>query len=120
MKLVSVNGTWKLIVGGQPFFIKGVVGNTYLEKVKAYGGNSVRIGSRKEELDKVIQLGLNAQVNLSASSERNGFNYNVQTWTCWASTATEMYRPFCLQKTFRGRGTTWTKVRSIIFLQKKT
>jgi hypothetical protein len=67
---------WKLLVNGYPFFIKGVVGNDFLEKVKEYGGNSVRTGCHKEELDKINDLGLNALVNLPAKAERDGMNYN--------------------------------------------
>ncbi|HAQ21320.1 MAG TPA: hypothetical protein DCR40_19125 [Prolixibacteraceae bacterium] len=67
---------WQLLVNQKPFFIKGVVGHTYLEKVKEYGGNSVRIGFRKEELDKAQQLGLKALVNLPANAERYGFDYD--------------------------------------------
>ncbi len=76
VKMDQKNGKWQLLVNNQPFFIKGVVGHTYLEKVKAYGGNSVRIGSGKEELDKAYQLGLKALVNLPANAERYGFDYN--------------------------------------------
>jgi hypothetical protein len=76
VKIVSNQGNWQLLVDNQPYFIKGVVGHTYLEKVKEYGGNSVRIGSRKEELDLAQKLGLTALVNLPASSERYGFDYN--------------------------------------------
>lgn len=76
VKIVSNQGNWQLLVDNQPYFIKGVVGHTYLEKVKEYGGNSVRIGSRKDELDKAQKLGLTALVNLPASSERYGFDYN--------------------------------------------
>lgn len=74
---IRKNGNdWQLLVDQKPFFIKGVVGHTYLEKVKEYGGNSVRIGSRKEELDKAGRLGLKAMVNLPANAERYGFDYN--------------------------------------------
>ncbi len=76
VQIVSNQGNWQLMVNSKPFFIKGVVGHTYLEKVKEYGGNSVRIGSRKEELDMAQKLGLTALVNLPASSERYGFDYN--------------------------------------------
>lgn len=76
VQIVSKQGNWELLVDNQPFFIKGVVGHTYLEKVKEYGGNSIRIGSRKEELDKAHQLGLKALVNLPANAERYGFDYN--------------------------------------------
>jgi hypothetical protein len=75
-KIEQVNGSWQLLVDQKPFFIKGVVGHTYLKKVKAYGGNSVRIGSGKEELDKANELGLKALVNLPANAERYGFDYN--------------------------------------------
>jgi hypothetical protein len=76
VQIVTNQVNWQLLVDNQPFFIKGVVGHTYLEKVKEYGGNSVRIGSQKEELDKAHQLGLKALVNLPANAERYGFDYN--------------------------------------------
>ena len=76
VKITSNQGIWQLLVDNQPYFIKGVVGHTYLNKVKEYGGNSVRIGSRREELDLAQQLGLTALVNLPASAERYGFDYN--------------------------------------------
>ncbi|HET6557610.1 MAG TPA: glycoside hydrolase family 2 TIM barrel-domain containing protein [Prolixibacteraceae bacterium] len=75
-EIVKQGGKWQLRVNNQPFFVKGVVGHTYLEKVKLYGGNSIRIGWKKEELDKVTGLGLNALVNLPANAERYGFDYN--------------------------------------------
>jgi hypothetical protein len=76
VQIVTNQGNWQLLIDNQPFFIKGVVGHTYLEKVKEYGGNSVRIGSRMEELDKAHQLGLKVLVNLPANAERYGFDYN--------------------------------------------
>jgi hypothetical protein len=76
VKIVQKGNEYQLLVDNQPFFIKGVVGQTYLEKVKQYGGNSIRIGWKKEELDRVTQLGLNALVNLPANAERYGMNYD--------------------------------------------
>jgi hypothetical protein len=76
VKIKKENNSWNLTVNGSPFYVKGVVGNSYLEKVKGYGGNSIRIGSRKEQLDKAYQLGLYALVNLPAGAERDGMNYN--------------------------------------------
>ncbi|MGE5393907.1 MAG: glycoside hydrolase family 2 TIM barrel-domain containing protein [Candidatus Saccharibacteria bacterium] len=75
-EIVKQGNQWKLMVDNKPFFVKGVVGHTFLEKVKLYGGNSIRIGYKKEELDQVITLGLNALVNLPANAERYGFDYN--------------------------------------------
>lgn len=76
IEIRSKGAAWQLLVDGKPFFIKGVVGHTYLDKVKAYGGNSVRIGSEKAELDKAASLGLKALVNLPADAERYGMNYD--------------------------------------------
>jgi hypothetical protein len=76
VEIVKQNNQWKLMVDQKPFFVKGVVGHTFLEKVKQYGGNSIRIGYKKEELDQVTSLGLNALVNLPANAERYGFDYN--------------------------------------------
>ncbi|MGE5447124.1 MAG: glycoside hydrolase family 2 TIM barrel-domain containing protein [Bacteroidales bacterium] len=75
-QIVKQGKQWKLTVDNRPFFVKGVVGHTFLEKVKLYGGNSIRIGYKKEELDQVKSLGLNALVNLPANAERYGFDYN--------------------------------------------
>lgn len=76
VKIENENGTWSLNLNGNSFFIKGVVGDTYLEKVQGYGGNSIRMGSRKENLDKAKQLGLYVLVNLPAGAERYGFSYD--------------------------------------------
>lgn len=76
VKIVQKSGTWLLEVNRKPFFIQGVVGNSWLEKVKAYGGNSIRAGWGKESLDKANSLNLRVLVNLPAGAERNGFDYN--------------------------------------------
>ena len=34
VKIKNENKSWRLMLNGQPFFVKGVVGNSYLEKVK--------------------------------------------------------------------------------------
>ncbi|MBS1231563.1 MAG: hypothetical protein H6R35_401 [Bacteroidetes bacterium] len=70
------NNAWQLNVNNKPFFIKGVVGNNYFEKVKEYGGNSIRTGWRQEQLEKAHQLSLYALVNLPAGAERDGMDYN--------------------------------------------
>ena len=76
VKITQENNSYNLTVNDKPFYIKGVVGDTYLEKVKGYGGNSIRMGSRKENLDKAFQLGLNVLVNFPAGAERYGFTYD--------------------------------------------
>ena len=76
VKIRKADNAWILEVNGQPFYVKGVVGDEYLSKVKEYGGNSIRIGWEKKELDEALSLGLNALVNLPADAERYGFDYN--------------------------------------------
>jgi len=76
VKIVNEYNAWSLLLNGKPFFVNGVVGDTYLEKVKGYGGNSIRMGSRIENLDKARQLGLYVLVNLPAGAERYGFSYD--------------------------------------------
>jgi hypothetical protein len=76
VKITKSDKSWKLEVNGHPFYVKGVVGDQYLSKVKEYGGNSIRISWHKEELDEAYGLGLNALVNLPAGAERYGFDYN--------------------------------------------
>lgn len=66
IRISRTDNTWQLVVNNEPFYIKGVVGNNYLEKIKDYGGNSIRTGWRQEQLDKAHQLGLYALVNLPA------------------------------------------------------
>ena len=53
-----------------------MVGNEFIAEGKEYGGNSVRTGYHKEELDKINDCGLYALVNLPAKAERDGMNYN--------------------------------------------
>ena len=67
---------FSLLMNGQPYFIKGAVGSDYLEKLKQYGGNSIRTGSKIEVLDKAHSLGLMALVNLPVRAERDGMNYD--------------------------------------------
>jgi len=76
VKIIKSGNSWKLDVNGKPFYVKGVVGDEYLSKVKDYGGNSIRTGWQKKELDEAWSLGLNALVNLPADAERYGFDYN--------------------------------------------
>lgn len=64
------------MVNNRPYFIKGAVGSDYLEKLKQYGGNSIRTGSSSIILDKAQSLGLTALVNLPVRAERDGMNYD--------------------------------------------
>ncbi len=79
VKIQKKGNGFSLLVNGKPYFVKGAVGSDYLEKLKQYGGNSIRTGSKKEVLDKVHSLGLMALVNLPVRAERDGMNYDDTT-----------------------------------------
>jgi len=76
VRIIKAESSWKLEVNGDPFFIKGVVGFSWPEKIKEYGGNSVRMGSRKSDLDNANDRGLTVLVSLPAGAERDGMNYD--------------------------------------------
>src|SRR5690606_30548461 len=54
-------------------------GNTYFDKVAAYGGNSIRVWHTDEDtqrvLDEAHQQGLTVMLGLWMEREREGFNY---------------------------------------------
>lgn len=70
---------YQLHVNGVPYHIKGAGGYTYYEKIKKYGGNSVRLWSTddaKKYLDQAHALGLTVTLGLDMDLERRGFDYN--------------------------------------------
>lgn len=75
-KITKTPSGFKLSVNSRPYFIKGAVGKDYLEKLRDYGGNSIRTNSDKDVLDKAHALGLTALVNLPVRAERDGMNYD--------------------------------------------
>ena len=72
----KLSNGFQLLVNDKPYYVKGAVGSDYLEKLKEYGGNSIRTGSEKAILDKAHSLGLTALVNLPVIAERDGMNYD--------------------------------------------
>ena len=69
-------GTFRLLVDNGPYFIKGAGGRDYLDRLRQYGGNSIRTGSDRQGLDKAHALGLTALVGLPVRAERDGMNYD--------------------------------------------
>lgn len=70
---------YQLYVDGMPYYIKGAGGYKYYDKLKEYGGNSVRLWSTKgarEFMDKAHDLGLTVTLGLDLGHERKGFDYN--------------------------------------------
>jgi hypothetical protein len=73
------NNQYTLYRNGEPYYIKGAGGYKYYEKLKEYGGNSVRLWSTKgakEYMDKAYALGLTVTLGLDLGHERKGFNYS--------------------------------------------
>ena len=70
------SGAYELTVDEKKTFVRGAVGNSGIELVKKYGGNGIRAGYSKEQLDKAHALGLTVLVNLPVMPQRNGFDYD--------------------------------------------
>ncbi|MFD3003782.1 glycoside hydrolase family 2 TIM barrel-domain containing protein [Pontibacter toksunensis] len=73
------NGGYQLYRGGKPYYIKGAGGTRYLDKLAAYGGNSIRTWSTdnaQEILDEAHKHGLTVTMGLEVGRERHGFDYD--------------------------------------------
>jgi hypothetical protein len=72
-------GGWTLLRGGEPYFIRGVGGTTYLDRAVDAGANSIRTWGAGEAiaiLDEAHERGLSVVFGLWAGQERQGFDYN--------------------------------------------
>jgi hypothetical protein len=72
-------GAWQLYRGGEPYYIKGVGGQTRLDKAVEYGANSVRtwgVGEAINILDEAHEKGLSVLFGLWVGCERQGFDYD--------------------------------------------
>ncbi|MCB0837396.1 MAG: hypothetical protein KDE26_26465 [Bacteroidetes bacterium] len=70
---------YQLYRGGQPYYIKGVGGQTYLDKAIEYGANSIRTWGAADAvkvLDEAHEKGLSVLFGLWVGQERQGFDYN--------------------------------------------
>ncbi|MFK7773098.1 MAG: glycoside hydrolase family 2 TIM barrel-domain containing protein [Saprospiraceae bacterium] len=73
------NGKWQLYRGGKPYYIKGVGGQTKMDRAVAYGANSVRTWGAGEAiaiLDDAHEKGLTVLFGLWVGCERQGFDYD--------------------------------------------
>lgn len=78
-EIVKENGGFTLKRDGKPYFIKGAGGTHYMDRLKAYGGNSIRTWSPKDAgkiLDDAHRMGLTVTLGLDVRAERHGFDYN--------------------------------------------
>ncbi|MFW5877907.1 MAG: DUF7594 domain-containing protein, partial [bacterium] len=57
VEVIEKSGKYTLYRGGEEYFIKGAGGQVYLDRVKEYGGNSIRLWSTKDsqESGKTVQ-----------------------------------------------------------------
>lgn len=79
VEIIKKGNSFQLMRGGEPYYIKGVGGNTELDKAKSYGANSLRTWSSDnalEVLDKAHDLGLTVCMGLWAQHERHGFDWS--------------------------------------------
>lgn len=79
VEVKQANGRYELLRGGQPYFIKGAGGGQFTERIKAYGGNSIRTwGTEGAEavLADANKNGLTVMLGLDVARERHGFDYN--------------------------------------------
>lgn len=79
VEIIGQEGGYKLFRGGKPYFIKGAGGTNYMDRLKEYGGNSIRTwatNNGNKVLDEAQKLGLTVTMGISVGVERHGFNYN--------------------------------------------
>lgn len=79
VEIKQIDGRWQLFRGGEPYYIKGVGGQTELDRAVAYGANSVRTWGAGEAiaiLDSAHARGLSVMFGLWVGCERQGFDYD--------------------------------------------
>lgn len=79
VEIKQENGAFQLYRGGEPYYIKGVGGQEYLDRAVAFGANSIRTWGANDAikvLDKAHEKGLSVLFGLWVGQERQGFDYN--------------------------------------------
>jgi hypothetical protein len=75
----TADGGFELLRWGKPYFIKGAGGVRYFDRLKACGGNSIRVWDDNDAghiLDEAHRLGLTVMMGLWVERETEGFDYN--------------------------------------------
>ena len=73
------DGSWTMVRGGEPYYIRGVGGLGFLDRAVSAGANSIRswgAGEAIAVLDEAHEKGLSVVFGLWAGQERQGFDYN--------------------------------------------
>lgn len=85
VELVETDDGWRLMRGGEPYFIRGAGGDFSLRRLAAAGANSIRTwdaenvrGSEDAAvlLDEAHALDMTVTLGIWLGHERHGFNYN--------------------------------------------
>jgi Glycosyl hydrolases family 2, TIM barrel domain len=82
VKIEKIFDNHRLLRDGKPYFIKGAGGRSYLDVLKATGGNSIRTWGEEEIgplLDRCQELGLTVTVGIWLGQPRQGFRYDNET-----------------------------------------
>ncbi|RYY12378.1 MAG: DUF4434 domain-containing protein, partial [Chitinophagaceae bacterium] len=77
--IVKTDSGYQLIRGGKPFFVNGAGGGRFPERIRAYGGNSIRTWGTRDAgkvLDSAQKYGLTVLMGLDVARERHGFDYD--------------------------------------------
>ena len=80
VEIKEKEGAFLLYRGGEPYFIKGAVGWDYLDRLAAYGGNSLRCSPGFP--DQADSLGLTVLANLPVKAQRDGFGLQFEGLGC--------------------------------------
>lgn len=77
--VVKQEGEWRLLCDGEPFYIKGAVGEQSMDLLRAYGANSVRTRANVSSLNRAHAFGLTAMAGLPVRGERNGMDWDNES-----------------------------------------
>jgi hypothetical protein len=80
VELERTDAGWRLLVGGEPYYIKGAGGFQYLDQLAKAGGNTIRTWGVDDNtpnvLDDAHANGLKVVLGIWFEHERKGFDYN--------------------------------------------
>jgi hypothetical protein len=80
VEVVNTATGFQLLKDGEPYYINGAGGTVELEKLKDYGGNSIRTwgvdDDTEEILDEAHKLGITVTFGIWMGQERQGFDYS--------------------------------------------
>ena len=79
VKVEKSGAGYRLLRDGKPYFIKGAGGRSYLDVLKAAGGNAIRTWGEEDIgplLDRAHALGLSVTVGIWLGQPRQGFRYD--------------------------------------------